>query len=115
MNLSEHRVNEIFTKTKKKGSKNPTELNMQGLIFLFLSLNGLEFEEAMSYVQQKKAGEALNLLGLSTNQLIFLFILLVIILLLLFAFIFLGITALSLGGTFGSVINSLMPMSINQI
>jgi hypothetical protein len=71
----------------------------------------LEFEEAMTYVQGKKSGDALNLLGLSTNQLILLFIGLVIILLLLFTFIFLGISAFALGGTFGSIINSLMPMS----
>lgn len=50
------------------------------------------------------------MLGISTNQLIFLFTLLVIILVLLFVFIFLGIAAFSAGGTFGSVINSILPV-----
>ena len=35
---------------------------------------------------------------------------LAIILLLLFVFIFLGITAFSTGGTFGSIINSILPV-----
>ncbi len=50
------------------------------------------------------------MLGISTNQLIFLFVVLSIVLILLFVFIFLGIAAFSMGGTFGSVINSILPI-----
>ena len=53
--------------------------------------------------------EGLHLLGVSTSQLIFLLVMLIIILLLLFVFIFLGIAAFALGGTFGTIINSMMP------
>lgn len=76
-------------------------------------LNELEFQEAMRYVEQRRANSTLKLLGISTAQLIFLFILLTSILLLLFVFIFLGVSALSIAGSgaFGSIINSLLPVA----
>lgn len=49
-------------------------------------------------------------MGLSTENLVIIFTTLLIILLLLFVFIFLGIAAFSVGGTFGSVINSIFPV-----
>lgn len=54
---------------------------------------------------------ALDFLGLSSELLTLSLIILGIVLLLLLVFIFLGIQAFALGGTFGSVINSLMPMA----
>lgn len=51
---------------------------------------------------------SLEALGISKDLLAIGIIYLCIILLLLFAFIFLGIEAFSIGGSFGSVINSLM-------
>ncbi len=56
-------------------------------------------------------GDALYALGLSTNTLIFTFLILTVILLLLFLFIFTGIQAFSLGGSFGSAVNSLLPVA----
>ena len=66
----------------------------------------------MRYVKGKTADSTLQLLGLSTSQLISIFIGLTFILLLLFVFIFLGVSALSIagGGAFGSIINSLLPI-----
>jgi hypothetical protein len=64
----------------------------------------------MTYVQKKRSNDAMYALGLSTQQLIMLFIFLLFILVLLFAFIFLGISAFAMGGTFGSIVNSLMPI-----
>ena len=97
MNLSDHRITEIFAKVKKDERRSINELDVE------------EFEAAIKYVQFKRVFEGLNMLGLSQNQLIFLFVSLIIILVLLFAFIFLGINAFSLGGTFGSIINSMIP------
>ena len=54
--------------------------------------------------------EGLHLLHISQTELVFLLITLIIILLLLFIFIFMGIAAFALGGTFGTVINSMMPL-----
>ena len=99
MMMSEHRIAEIFSRCKDKNSKKVNELDEK------------EFEDAIMYIQFKRVGEALNILGLSRGQLIFLFIMLTIILLLMFGFIFVGIAAFSIGGTFGSIINSILPVS----
>ena len=64
----------------------------------------------MNYLNDKQSNQALNLLGLSTQQLIVVFALGAILLLLLFSFIYLGIAALSNGGTFSSIINSMLPI-----
>ena len=64
----------------------------------------------MKYVDEKSSSSALELLGLSTTQLILIFVSLLVILILLFVFIFLGINAFAIGGTFGSIINSLLPV-----
>ena len=53
--------------------------------------------------------DGLHLLHISPSELIFLLSTLLLILLMLFMFIFLGIAAFALGGTFGTVINSMMP------
>lgn len=96
MNLSQHRVNEIFA-SLKQGSEDEDNLNEQ------------EFGKAMEYLQQKNTNMALDFLGLSPALLTISLIFLGIILILIFIFIFLGIQAFALGGTFGSVVNSLMP------
>jgi len=99
MPMTEHRVNEIFARCKSKHSTKPPD-----------ELDVTEFEAAVKYVQSKRIYEGLSLMGISSNQLIFLFVLLLIILILLFAFIFLGIAAFSTGGTFGSLVNSMIPL-----
>jgi hypothetical protein len=53
---------------------------------------------------------SLEALGISKELLIFGIVYLAIILVLIFVFIFLGIEAFALGGSFGSVINSLMAL-----
>ena len=55
---------------------------------------------------------ALDFLGISPALLTISLIMLAIILLLIFVFIFLGIQAFALGGTFGAVVNSMLPMGI---
>lgn len=54
---------------------------------------------------------SLDILGISPALLTIALIYIGIILILFFCFIFLGIKAFALGGTFGSVVNSLMPMA----
>lgn len=58
---------------------------------------------------------ALEFLGISPGLLTLSLIFLSTILILIFTFIFLGIQAFALGGTFGAVINSLLPMGISII
>ena len=105
MKFSSHRIDEIFTSVQKKVSgeadEDPNELNE------------LEFQEAIKYIEEKKASSTLKLLGISTGWLVLIFTGLTAILLLLFIFIFLGVSALSLavGGTFGSIINSILPIA----
>ena len=53
---------------------------------------------------------SLEYLGISKTMLIFAIIYLGIIIILLFIFIFLGIKAFSIGGTIGSIINSIIPV-----
>lgn len=76
-----------------------------------LTLNCEEFEKAFKYVNDKKTSMSLEKLGISPALLALALGTLIIILILLFVFIFLGISAFTVGGTFGSIINSLIPMS----
>ena len=55
---------------------------------------------------------SLETLGISSGLLTIALITLSIVLLLLFVFIFLGIEAFALGGTFGAIINSFIPIGI---
>lgn len=64
----------------------------------------------MRYVYSKTEDAALEQMGLSTENLVIIFSTLLVILLLVFVFIFLGIAAFSVGGTFGSIINSIFPI-----
>lgn len=80
MNLSEHRINEIFASIKK----NHAETDDDGL-------NKKEFGLAMKYLQQKNTNMALDFLGISPALLTSSLVLLALILVLIFIFIFLGI------------------------
>lgn len=100
INLTKHRINEIFASIKKgSGNSNEEELNEE------------EFGKAMKYLNDKNTFMALDFLGISKGMLIIALIGLMTILLMLFVFIFLGIKAFAVGGGFGAVINSLMPMA----
>jgi hypothetical protein len=77
MNLSAHRINEIFASIKL--DPNAEELNEA------------EFGKAMEYLQKKNTDMALDSLRISPAILTMWLILLAIILLLIFVFIFLGI------------------------
>lgn len=106
MELSTHRVNEIFAFIKnKKKAVSASEKTEE------LSLNVEEFEKAFKYVNEKKTSMSLEKLGISPALLALALGTLIIILMLLFVFIFLGISSFSVGGTFGSIINSVIPMS----
>lgn len=99
LKLSPHRVKEIFAKVKgQKADASNQDLNVD------------EFDKALTYLQEKNLQQALLLLGITPEILTGVLIRLTILLLLLFVFIFLGIKAFAVGGTFGSIINSLFPM-----
>ncbi|EWS74829.1 phage head-tail adaptor family protein, putative (macronuclear) [Tetrahymena thermophila SB210] len=101
--LSQHRANEIFAIIKKTGT-----LSSQKQQFL---LSEEEFERAFEYVNTKKISMSLEKLGISAALLALSLGTLILILVLLFVFIFLGIQAFTLGGTFGAIINSIIPMA----
>ena len=99
INLTDHRVNEIFASLKKAGGSKSDE-----------DLDEEEFAKALQYLNQKSTNMTLEALGISKSMLIVALVSLIIILLLLFVFIFLGIQGFAVGSSFGSVINSLLPM-----
>ncbi|KAL4476316.1 hypothetical protein ABPG74_010049 [Tetrahymena malaccensis] len=105
MELSRHRINEIFANIKNKKQK-PSNLEKTD----DLTLNAEEFEKAFKYVNDKKTSMSLEKLGVSPALLALALGTLIVILILLFVFIFLGIKAFAVGGTFGSIINSIIPM-----
>lgn len=74
-------------------------------------MNCEEFEKAFKYVNEKKTFMSLEKLGISPALLALALAMLIIILILLFVFIFLGINSFAVGGTFGSIINSIIPMA----
>lgn len=99
INLTDHRVNEIFAALKKGSSGDNDE-----------ELNEEEFGEAIQYLSQKNTNMTLEALGISKSMLMVALVSLIIILFLLFVFIFLGIQGFAVGSSFGSVVNSLIPM-----
>ncbi|EAR86318.2 phage head-tail adaptor family protein, putative (macronuclear) [Tetrahymena thermophila SB210] len=106
MELSRHRVNEIFAHIKNK------KLNLVSVEKTDeLTLNVDEFEKAFKYVNEKKTSMSLEKLGISPALLVLALGTLIVILILVFVFIFFGINAFAMGGTFGSIINSLIPMA----
>lgn len=104
MELSRHRVNEIFAHIKNKKVKAGEKTED-------LTLNMEEFEKAFKYVNDKKTYMSLEKLGISAALLALALGTLIVILILLFVFIFFGINAFAVGGTFGSIINSIIPMT----
>lgn len=54
-------------------------------------------------------------MGLSTTHLALILGVLLVILMLLLVFIFLGVQAFSMGGTFGSLVNGVLPISAGLI
>jgi hypothetical protein len=106
MEYSEHRISEIFAFIKNKKSSMITNDEQPNE----LSLNCKEFEKAFKYVNEKKTSMSLERLGISPALLAIALTRLIIIVLLLFTFIFLGISAFAVGGTFGSIINSIIPL-----
>jgi hypothetical protein len=100
INLTDHRVNEIFANLKKSSGGNSDE-----------DLTEDEFAKALQYLNQKSSNMTLEALGISKSLLIVALVSLIIILFLVFVFIFLGIQGFAVGSSFGSVVNSLLPMS----
>ena len=98
LNLSEHRIKEIFAKIKVKGKNADNK-----------ELNEVEFQKAMGYLQEKNLSQALQLLGITPEILTGILIRLTILLIFILVFIFIGIKAFAIGGTFGSIVNSLFP------
>jgi hypothetical protein len=66
----------------------------------------------MKYLNSKNAYMSLDHLGISPALLAIELTMLVVLLVFVFTFIFLGISAFSLGGTFGAIINGAMPICI---
>jgi hypothetical protein len=97
--LTEHRIQEIFAKIKGKN------INGESTD----TLDEKEFEKAMDYLQTKNISQGLHLLGINSERLYSMLIGLIVLLLLIFLFIFFGIRSFALGGTFGSIINSFFP------
>lgn len=100
LQLSKHRVKEIFAKVKGKKIKDGQQS---------LELNEKEFGKALDYLNGKNLLQALTQLGITPEILTAILIRLIILLLLIFIFIFLGISSFALGGTFGAIINSMFP------
>ena len=98
MTLSDHRIREIFTSVKGEEINYSQELNEK------------EFEQAFNYLQEKSIMLTLEYLGITKEILFGILIWLTTLLLILFAFIFVGIAGFAVGGTFGSIINSMFPI-----
>ena len=73
-------------------------------------MNEDEFEAALEYMSQKTTNMTLESIGISKGLLGLALAYIALILVLLFFFIFLGIKGFAVGGSFGAVINSLMPI-----
>jgi len=94
LNLTDHQSMKIFSQSAKG----------DGL------LDKDNFEHAMNLLRNKISSKALNMLGLSTGELMKILLVHVIILFFMFGFIFLGIAAFTNGTTFSTIINSLLPI-----
>ncbi|KAL4474825.1 hypothetical protein ABPG74_001521 [Tetrahymena malaccensis] len=105
MELSRNRVFEIFAYVKNAKQKPVGAIKTDDL-----DLDEEEFEKAFKYVNDKKTSMSLEKLGISPALLALQLGFLVVILIGLFIFIFLGINAFTVGGTFGSIINSIIPI-----
>ena len=79
------------------------------------NLDEREFAKAMEYLRSKNTNMSLDFLGISSGLLTIMLIIIAIIMILTFVFVFLGIRAFALGGTFGAIINSFIPIGNNII
>jgi len=95
LNLSDNQALKIFSQSAKADG--------------FLDQD--RFEEAMDVLRVRITKKALNILGLSTSELLKMLIVRLLILLALFGFIFLGIAAFAQGTAFESVINSILSVA----
>ena len=96
LSFSEERLRQIFSKFDADGS---AQMDLQ------------EFEGALKYIKSLISKQSLDYMGFSKKQILKVLLGAIVMLLLIFAFIFVGIAAFSTGSTFGSVINSIMPIS----
>lgn len=69
-----------------------------------------EFENALKYLKSLISKESIDIMGYSKGKIGKVMVSETLLLLLFFMFIFLGIGAFSTGSTFGSVINSFLPI-----
>ena len=102
MNLTEHRISEIFANVKK-GQKDDSE-----------DLDQPQFAQAMGYLNQKSIFMSLESLGISPAVLSIILVLISVTLIFFLLFIFSGIKAFAMGGTFGAIVNSIMPIGKKQ-
>ena len=100
LKFSQERLLEIFSKYDADGT---AVMNVQ------------EFENAVNYIKSQISLGALDNLGLSRKRLFSIFIVSVCILLFLFAFIFLGIRGFISASQFGTVVNSMLPVTSGGI
>lgn len=100
--FSEHRIKEIFAFAKQGSGKVSSKDQ---------NLTEDEFVKAYDYIQKYSIILTLESLGITKERLMFALIWLVILLLLIFGFIFVGVTAFTLPGTFGSIVNSMFPIA----
>ncbi len=104
VNLTESRVTEVFSKVK--GSKSKSGKTVQAAD----ELNTQEFGDALKEIQWIKLEKTLIYIGIdrqNLNRYLFLFFL---ILVLVVGFLLVGIRAFAMGGTFSTIINSLLPV-----
>ena len=96
LQFSQQRLLEIFSKFDEDGSA---------------SMNVQEFDNAVNFIKSQISDGAMDYLGLSKNKLLAVFAVSVSLLLFLFAFIFLGIIGFISASQFGTVVNSMLPLS----
>ncbi|KRX01781.1 hypothetical protein PPERSA_00154 [Pseudocohnilembus persalinus] len=102
IDLSEHRVNEIFAQAKKASPQIQQSSEQH--------LDEEEFIKAYEYVLSYSMILTLEKMGITRTKLTIILIYLVVILLLIFLFIFVGVAAFAIPGAFGAMINSLFPI-----
>ena len=100
--LSDHRILEIIATVKER------KLNLERDV---LELNEVEFEQALKHLQEKKSQSALYILKLTNEDLGGILVFTILLFLMILIFIFVGLDAFSIGGTFGSLVNSTVPAS----
>lgn len=70
-----------------------------------------EFERSLKYLQKKNINLTLDVLGLSLGKIVISVSGIAFIMIMVLTFIFVGISAFSIGGSFGAIINSIIPIA----